>query len=101
MFIDDTMCSLSGICLLLLGVGKETVSILSLSNQVGGLKEIVIQSFLHLSFYAKCLSFFPHPVSYLDMGPLTACKQTPTASDNPSNVCLCRNIGDIVISSPI
>jgi len=62
---------------MLLGVGKEIVSILSLSNQVGGLKEIVIQSFLNLSFCAKCLCFFPEPLLHiLDVGLLISRKQT-------------------------
>lgn len=57
--------------------GKEIVSILSLSNQVGGLKEIMIQTFPHLIFCAKCLCFFLQPQFHiLDVGPLIACKQT-------------------------
>lgn len=39
----------------LLDIGREIV--LSLSNQVIHLKGIVIQSFLHINFFAKCLYF--------------------------------------------
>lgn len=37
--------------------GKEIVSILSLSNQVGGLKEIMIQTFPHLIFLQSVCAF--------------------------------------------